>query len=594
MRYSCFVLLLVAPAILMAEQPPAAPVKTVVDTHFGTQVTDHYRYMEDFQNPAVQAWVKQQAEHAERTLATIPGREKLLARIKELDAGRPYTLFDISRHPSGQLFYFKQLASENVAKLYVRAGLAGEEKLLIDPEQFPRPAEGGHFSLSFYRVSPSGQQLLYGFAASGSEQTTLRVFDRNTGRDLPESIDRLESDYVPPYWLPDGKSFVYSRRRQLPADAPAADGYKFTQSFLHRLGTSVAEDKLVFAAGADGSPAMQEMDFPAVIIPVGSKWAIGQIKHGDETDLTLYTTRSETLGQPDVRWTKICDRADQVTEYAVHGDDIYLLTAHEAPRFKAVRTSLARPDFASAETIVPAGDNVVDSLTVAQDALYVGVLAGVPNIIQRVPYEAGAKIELLNLPAGEPAATVISARADLPGVLRDAIVDARGEDLCLRSRRRTDRYEVAPRRQVRRARVAYLDRGDGHQPRRCEGAPLDPPSPRHSTRRLAPHAAQWLRGVRLQRFDALQAHRSGLAGAWWRTGHCPCARRRSVWQRMAPRGTQADQAEHLAGLPGLCSVPGRSKIHLARQAGRRRRERGRHSYWSLDHRATRLVCRGPY
>jgi prolyl oligopeptidase len=401
----------------MAEQPPAAAVKTVVDTHFGTQVTDHYRYMEDFKDPAVQAWVKQQAEHAERTLAKIPGREKLLARIKELDAGRPYTIFDITRHPSGQLFYFKQLASENVAKLYVRESLAGEEKLLIDPEQFPRPAEGGHFSLSFYRVSPSGRQLLYGFAASGSEQTTLRVFDRNTGRDLPESIDRLESDYVPPYWLPDGKSFVYSRRRQLPADAPAADGYKFTQSFLHRLGTSVAEDKLVFAQGAAGSPAMQEMDFPAVIVPVGSAWAIGQIKHGDETDLTLYTTRSETLGQPDVRWTKICDRADQVTEYAVHGDDIYLLTAHEAPRFKAVRTSLARPDFAAAETIVPASDNVVDSLTVAQDALYVGVLAGVPNIIQRIPYEAGAKIELLNLPAGEPAATVISARADLPGVL---------------------------------------------------------------------------------------------------------------------------------------------------------------------------------
>ncbi|WP_425614502.1 prolyl oligopeptidase family serine peptidase [Anatilimnocola sp. NA78] len=400
----------------MAEQPPVAPIKTVTDTHFGTKVTDDYRYFEDFKEPAVQAWVKQQADYADRTLAAIPGRAKLLERIQQLDAGSPYSIYGFTLLPSGQLFYFKQLAAENVAKLYVRDGLAGAERVLIDPETFPKAEAGGHYALSFYRVSPNGNQLIYGFAASGSEQTTLKVFDLPTGKDLPESIDRIEAEYALPYWLPDGKSFVYSRRRDVPADAPASDGYKFTQAFLHQVGIEPTKDALVFANGAVGSPVMAEMDFPAVIVATGSEWAIGQIKHGDETDITLYAAPLKQLGSADIRWTKICDRTDQVTEFAVRGDDIYLLTANQAPRFKVVRTSLQTPDFLAGSEIVPAGEQVVDSLSVAQDALYVGMLAGVPNKILRVPYEVNAKTHFVELPADEPAGQVSMARVDVPGI----------------------------------------------------------------------------------------------------------------------------------------------------------------------------------
>jgi prolyl oligopeptidase len=412
---TCSFILLVSIGSFLMAQPPAAPVRTVVETHFGVTVTDHYRYLEDFKNPEVQAWVKEQADYAAKSLAALPGRAKLLARIQELDAGKPFTISDITRLPSGELFYFKQLASENLAKLYVRSSLAGDEQLLIDPAKFPA-VDGGHFALSFYRVSPSGEQVLYGFAASGSEQTTLKIFDRPSGRDLPESIDRMEAEYARPYWLPDGKSFVYSRRRELPADAAATEGYKFTQAFVHVVGTDVREDKLIFAAGAPGSPEMKEMDFPAVIVPLGSEWVIGQIKHGDETDLTLYATKLTSLGSADVRWVKVCDRVDQVTEFAVRGNDIYLITANHAPRFKVVRTSLAEPNFAAAEVVVPPGEQAVDSLAVAQDALYVGVLAGVPNKVLRIPFNPDAKTDMIELPADEPAANVVVARADLPGV----------------------------------------------------------------------------------------------------------------------------------------------------------------------------------
>ncbi|MBS0208814.1 MAG: S9 family peptidase [Planctomycetes bacterium] len=401
----------------MAEAPPAAPVKPVVDDYHGTRITDPYRYMEDFKAPDVQAWVKRQADYTDATLHAIPGRAALLKRIDELDAGTPFTLFGITRRPNGDLFYFKQLASENVAKVYLRDGRTGAERLLIDPEKFPKQDPSDHFTLSFYRVAPDGSKLLYGFAASGSEQTSLKVFDLAAERDLPDTIDRLESEYALPAWLPDSRAFTYSRRRKLPDDAPATEGYKFTQAFLHRLGGDVDRNVYLFGNGATNSPAMGEMDFPAVLIPIGSEWAIGQIKHGDETDITLYAARRGQLGSPDIKWTKVCGREDLVTSFAVQGDDIYLLTAHDAPRFKVVRAPLAAPDLAKAEVVIAPGVAVVDSVAVAADALYVGILDGVPHRLLRVPFASDAKPTPIALPADEPSGHVEAIRADLPGAL---------------------------------------------------------------------------------------------------------------------------------------------------------------------------------
>ena len=399
----------------MAQPLPVAPVKTVVDDYHGTKVADPYRYMEDFQQPAVQQWVKEQAVYAQRQLEALPGRAELLARIVELDAGRPYSISGITRTSNGDLFFFKQAARENVAKVYFRDGRTGVEQLLIDPDTFPKADQESHYSIAFYRVSPNAQRLLYGFAASGSEETTLKVFDRATGRDLPDAIDRIEAEYALPYWLPDGESFVYSRRRKIASNAPPTEGYKFTQAFRHMLGGDPEQAAPLFAHGATGSPAMAEMDFPAVVVPAGSRWVVGQVRHGDETDMTLYAAERSSLGTAAMQWTKVCDRADQVTSFAVHGDDIYLLTARNAPRFQVVRTSLARPDLATAAVVVPPGTYVVDSLAAARDALYVGVLEGVPDRILRVPYVDGAVPQPVALPDDEPSGTVVAVHQELPG-----------------------------------------------------------------------------------------------------------------------------------------------------------------------------------
>src|SRR4051794_12718660 len=80
-------LLLVGGAVAQT-QPPPPPVKDAVDTYFGVQVHDPYRYLESAKDPEVVAWMKSQADYTRTVLDRVPQRSALLAEIEKYgDAG---------------------------------------------------------------------------------------------------------------------------------------------------------------------------------------------------------------------------------------------------------------------------------------------------------------------------------------------------------------------------------------------------------------------------------------------------------------------------------------------------------------------------
>src|SRR5262249_50715348 len=129
-----------------ASGPPVAPVRNVVEERWGVKLTDPYRYMEDSKSPEVQAWIKGQADYADSVLSRMPIRDELLARIKELDSGRPFRVTDIWRSAGGPMFYLKVGAGESLEKLYMRKTPGGTEALLLDPSTLTPPG-GGHYAI---------------------------------------------------------------------------------------------------------------------------------------------------------------------------------------------------------------------------------------------------------------------------------------------------------------------------------------------------------------------------------------------------------------------------------------------------------------
>ncbi len=429
---------LAAPA--RAEGPPAAPIENVVDIHWGVAVDDPYRYMENLDDERVRSWIFAQGAHTERVLAGLPQRDELLARIREFEAGRPWRVSRITPRAGDALFYLKQRAEENVPSLHVRAGHDGAERRVFDPST-RTPADGGHYSISWYVPSPDGRRVALGLAPSGSEDDVLHVLDVATGAALGDTITRMEAAYTEPQWLPDGSGFFYSRLRELPPDAPPTEGYRLSYASLHRLGEPVAADRRVFAHGLHAGVTMAPEDFPSVVLTAGSPYAVGKIKHGDSNQLTLYVARlDDLLAAHAAPWRLLCDVPDSVVDFAVHGATIDLVTSRRAPRFQVVRTGLAAPDLAAATVVVPPGGRVVERIVGARDALYVQFQRGGAGSLGRVPHDGPPRVEDLPLPDDYPSATIVAAHPAVDGVWAATSAWTRGG--------RTYRYDPAARRFV--------------------------------------------------------------------------------------------------------------------------------------------------
>ena len=197
--------------------PSIAQIRPVIDELFGVKVADPYRYMEDLKDPEVTAWFHGQDDYARGILKRIHGRDPLLARIKELGLSVQSRVFDVSHMPGGRFFYEKRLAAEEVSRLYVRDGLDGAERVLIDPDKYAAP-KGGHNAISYFVPSDDGKWVAAGISASGSENAVIHIFDAANGQEAKETIDRARFGGIS--WRPDNHSFFYNQLQKLGPNQP--------------------------------------------------------------------------------------------------------------------------------------------------------------------------------------------------------------------------------------------------------------------------------------------------------------------------------------------------------------------------------------
>ncbi len=367
-------------------QLPKTPVRNVTDDYFGTKVVDPYRWLENIADPEVVAWMKAQNDHTRKQLARIPGREKLLERIIALDnAG--VAVADLQVY-GGRYFYLRTDPGSDNRKLCVRDGVTMPERVLVDPEKLVTP-EGVHFSIDFFGASPDGKYVAYGLSPGGSENSVIHIVESATGAVLPDAIDRAE--FGRPTWLPDARSFFYTRTQKLAADAPPTAKYQKLRVYRHTIGGDPEKEPLIFGYEVNPSVKVTEDDFPSVAFSQGAPgFLIGLVVHGVKRELDLYVAPFEATPGTKTVWKKVADSSHNITSFDVHGDSLFLMSHDQASRFKVLRTSLAAPDLAHAALVVPAGEAVVVNISVAADALYVQDLDGGIGRLRRVAYGGGA------------------------------------------------------------------------------------------------------------------------------------------------------------------------------------------------------------
>jgi len=387
-------LLLLIPAVVWAQSAlPQTPVRAVIDDYFGTKVADPYRWLENTSDPEVIAWMKAQNDYTRAVLARIPGRDDLLARIKSLDnAGNVVSALQVW---GGHYFYYKTEPGSDNRKLFVRDTLSSPERLLVDPEKMTT-ADGKHYSIDYFQPSLDGVYVAYGISLGGSEESVLHVLQAATGKVLPDSIDRAE--FASPSWLPDGKSFFYTRAQKLAADAPPTAKYQKLKVYRHTLGGDPDTEPLVFGFGANPTVNVDENDFTVVAFSPGAPdFVLGLVIHGVKREIDIYAVPFDADPGATTVWKKVVDQSDEITGFDVHAGEIYLLSHKNASRFKVLRTSLSTPDLPHAAIAVPASAVVVTGISAAGDALYVQDLDGGIGRLRRLPYGNGS-IQPIKLP----------------------------------------------------------------------------------------------------------------------------------------------------------------------------------------------------
>ncbi len=399
----------------MPTSPPVAPVRPVTDDYFGTKVVDPYRYMENLGDPEVQAWMKAQNDRTRAVLTSIPGREPLLARIRTFDETVPQVY--AARLPGDVYLIMKRNPSEILSKLYLRQGLNGGDKLLVDPEQVKIAAENqskGRNAIQYLGPSLDSRYVGVGVAPGGSERDTeMHLFEAASGREVGDVVQRAWGGS--PIWLPDNRSFVYTKLQKLPPGAPATEIEQKVRTYLHVIGTDPEQDPAVFGFDVVPSIEVAPTYMANVAAPPNSRYALGSINSGVSPNSEYYIEPLANLGKTNEAWRKLADFSDDVNDVEVHGDELYVLTYKNAPRYKVLRLDARHPDLASAETVVPAGEAVVSAISPAQDALYVQLLDGGMNRVLRVPYGPHPQVEEVSLPFKGSA--FLSTDPRLPGAL---------------------------------------------------------------------------------------------------------------------------------------------------------------------------------
>ena len=410
-RFVAAVALATLAAASGAQSLPVFPAKNVAETFYGTVVDDPYRALEDTKNEQVSAWMKAHAAHARTTLEALPGYNALRTRIAELDDAVEARVGEVRRTRDGALFFTRRAAKDNTLKLFVRSA-SGAEKLLADPDDWQKRTGKPH-GINYFYPSQDGKYVAFGVSAAGSEDASIYVVETATGKRIGEPIDRTQ--YPSISWRPDGKSFFYMREQKLEPGMPATERYQNTRTWLHRLGEDAARDTLLLGPGVTPKVEVPRTDFPTVASIPGSRHAIAAIYAGVQRELVLYTAPLETVGKPGTPWVKICDKPDKVTDFAVNGDDIYLLTHAASPRYSLIRTKLTKPDLKSAATVVAPSDQVLFEIAAARDGLYFEARDGAVKRLKRIAW-GGKEASEIKLPL-EGAASLASASPAIPGAI---------------------------------------------------------------------------------------------------------------------------------------------------------------------------------
>lgn len=325
-----------------------------VDTYFDERIADPYQWLEnDIRLDAdVAAWVEEQNAVSASYLSQLPGRAVFAGRLTSLFDHDTFTV-PVKRGDS--YFFTRHSGLDNQAVLYVRTGLNGTDRVVIDPNLW---SSDGATALAEWKPSADGRHLAYAIQEGGADWRTIRVLDVESGETLADEIRWARFTSIA--WAKDGSGFFYSRNPE------PQEGQAFTALALghavhfHELGRPQSEDRLVYTVEAE-VPLLHSAEVTA-----------------DGNYALIYSTALAggnsvmivDLTKPDWPVRAVVDSADRAWVLAGNiGTQLILSTQDGAERGRVVSIDISHDSPPIVELVAEDAEKVLGSVTLVGDRL---------------------------------------------------------------------------------------------------------------------------------------------------------------------------------------------------------------------------------
>ncbi|MDN5212630.1 prolyl oligopeptidase family serine peptidase [Fulvivirgaceae bacterium BMA12] len=316
-----------------------------VDTYFGVEVEDPYRWLEDDLSDETASWVKAQNNVTFNYLSNIPFRDKIKTRLEEL--WNYEKVYAPVKH--GDYYYFyKNDGLQNQNVLYRKKDLNGEATLFVDPNKF---AEDGTISMSGTSFTKDGSMVGILLSEGGSDWRKAIVLNTESMAMVGDTLVDLKFTGIS--WV-GNEGFFYSSYDKPTDGSELSAKTQFHKLYYHTLGKHQSEDQLIFGG------ASQARRYISGSVTEDQKYLIiaaAQSTSGNE----LYI---KDLSSPDSEIAAVVNNFDN--DYQVIGNEgatLFIQTNLDAPNKKvmAVDAKNLAPD--QWRTLIPETENVLSAST---------------------------------------------------------------------------------------------------------------------------------------------------------------------------------------------------------------------------------------
>lgn len=303
---------------------PETKKGAIVDTYFGEEISDPYRWLEDDRSEETANWVKTQNLSTYEYLNKIPYRQELKERLEKMwnyeKVGAPFK-------EGSYTYYSKNDGLQNQFVLY-RVSKSGNEDVFLDPNTF---SSDGTVSLGQVSFSKDGSIAAYSISEGGSDWRKVLIMNTETKKIIEDTLVDIKFSGIS--WK-NNDGFYYSSYDKPKGSELSAktDQHKL---YYHKLGTKQKDDALIY-----GGTAQEK-----------HRYISGSVTD-DGNYLFIYPRISTSgskllmkdLSNPNSKIITILGDTNSDTSVIENkGSNLYLLTNLNAPNQKIVTVDASNP-----------------------------------------------------------------------------------------------------------------------------------------------------------------------------------------------------------------------------------------------------------